>query len=95
MGVNGSGKSTILHALACSYSPYEKGENYKFSYFFTPNPDASWKGSCFTVVNYDLNEKKKVSKKFEKKEIDGLDMLRVLKGMSISWGFLHAFQKLR
>ena len=67
MGVNGSGKSTILHALACSYSPYEKGENYKFSYFFTPNPDASWKGSCFTVVNYDLNEKKKVSKKFEKK----------------------------
>ena len=67
MGVNGSGKSTILHALACSYSPYEKGENYKFSYFFTPNPDASWKGSCFTVVNYDLNEKKKVPKKFEKK----------------------------
>ena len=38
MGVNGSGKSTILHALACSYSPYEKGENYKFSYFFTPIP---------------------------------------------------------
>lgn len=67
MGVNGSGKSTILHALACSYSPYEKGENYKFSYFFTPNPDASWKGSCFTVVNYDLNEKKEVPKKFEKK----------------------------
>ena len=67
MGVNGSGKSTVLHALACSYSPYEKGENYKFSYFFTPNPDASWKGSCFTIVNYDLNEKKEVSKKFEKK----------------------------
>lgn len=67
MGVNGSGKSTILHALACSYSPYEKGEDYKFSYFFTPNPDASWKGSCFTVVNYDLNEKKEVPKKFEKK----------------------------
>ena len=66
MGVNGSGKSTILHALACSYAPYEKGENYKFSYFFTPNPDASWKGSCFTVINYDLNEKRDIVKKYEK-----------------------------
>lgn len=67
MGVNGSGKSTILHALACAYNPYEKGENYKFSYFFTPNPDASWKGSCFTVINYDLNEKKDIPKKYEKR----------------------------
>lgn len=66
MGVNGSGKSTILHALACAYAPYEKGENYKFSYFFTPNPDASWKGSCFTIINYDFNEKKYISKKYEK-----------------------------
>lgn len=66
MGVNGSGKSTILHALACAYTPYEKGENYKFSYFFTPNPHASWKGSCFTVINHDLNEKKDISKKYEK-----------------------------
>lgn len=66
MGVNGSGKSTIIHALACAYAPYEKGENYKFSYFFTPNPDASWKGSCFTVINHDLNEKKDIPKKFEK-----------------------------
>lgn len=68
MGVNGSGKSTILHALACIYAPYQKGENYKFSYFFTPNPDASWNGSCFTVVNYDFNEKKKLFKKYEKKK---------------------------
>lgn len=67
MGVNGSGKSTILHALACAYLPYEKGDDYKFSYFFTPNPDASWNGSCFTVINYDLNEKKDVIKKYEKK----------------------------
>ncbi len=66
MGVNGSGKSTILHALACAYAPYEKGENYKFSYFFTPNPDASWRGSSFTVINYDFNEKKHISKKYEK-----------------------------
>lgn len=68
MGVNGSGKSTILHALACTYTPYQKGEDYKFSYFFTPNPDASWNGSCFTVTNYDINEKKDISKKYEKKK---------------------------
>ncbi len=66
MGVNGSGKSTILHALACIYKPYEKGEDYKFSYFFTPNPDASWAGSCFTTVNYDFSEKKSYLKKYEK-----------------------------
>lgn len=67
MGVNGSGKSTILHALACVYSPHDKGEDYKFSYFFTPNPDASWDGSCFTVINYDYNEDKETPKKYEKK----------------------------
>ncbi|WP_371297730.1 AAA family ATPase [Ruminococcus sp.] len=68
MGVNGAGKSTILHALACAYSPYEKGEDYKFRDFFTPNPDATWKDSCFNVVNYDGNEDKNFSKKFEKKK---------------------------
>lgn len=68
MGVNGSGKSTILHALACAYAPYEKEENYKFSYFFTPNPDASWNGSCFTLINYDVNEKKEILKKYEKQK---------------------------
>ncbi len=68
MGVNGCGKSTILHALACAYTPYEKGEDYKFCYFFTPNPDASWKGSSFTLINYDFNEKKEISKKYEKQE---------------------------
>lgn len=68
MGVNGSGKSTILHALACTYSKYVKGENYKFSYFFTPNPDATWKDSCFTVINYDETEKKEIIKKYQKKK---------------------------
>jgi site-specific DNA-cytosine methylase/ABC-type lipoprotein export system ATPase subunit len=67
MGVNGSGKSTILHALACTYSPYEKGENYRFSYFFTPNPDASWVNSNLTIVNRDFNEGKDHIKKYEKK----------------------------
>lgn len=52
----------------CAYTPYEKGEDYKFCYFFTPNPDASWKGSSFTLINYDFNEKKEISKKYEKQE---------------------------
>ncbi len=68
MGVNGSGKSTILHALACIHSPYEKGEDYKFRDFFTPNPDATWKDSCFTVVSYDENEDKNLIRKFEKRK---------------------------
>ena len=95
MGVNGSGKSTVLHALACSYSPYEKGENYKFSYFLHRIPDASWKGSCFTIVNYDLNEKKEVSKKFEKKGDRWARYDSRLKETSISWEFLRVFQKSR
>lgn len=67
MGVNGSGKSTILHALACVYMPFEKGENYVFSEFFTPTPDANWRGSSFTVVNYDENLGEVTQKKYEKK----------------------------
>ncbi|WP_335033910.1 AAA family ATPase [Nostoc sp.] len=35
MGVNGSGKSTILHALACVYKPISDiDENNKFTMFF-------------------------------------------------------------
>lgn len=33
MGVNGSGKTTVIHALACAFSPEENGYNYKFPYF--------------------------------------------------------------
>ena len=53
MGVNGSGKTTVIHALACAYQPPEggKGENYRFSDFFVPNTDALWQGSEFYVVN--------------------------------------------
>jgi len=57
MGVNGSGKSTIIHALACCFSPEtDWGENWKFSYFFTPNPNASWKNSRFTL-HFNIVEK--------------------------------------
>ena len=47
MGVNGSGKTTVIHALACAYQPPEggKGENHRFPDFFVPNTDALWKGS--------------------------------------------------
>lgn len=66
MGVNGSGKSTIIHALACVYAPYKGGDDYKFRYFFTPNPDASWQGSSFTVVNFDERHKKRISRRYMK-----------------------------
>lgn len=59
MGVNGVGKTTVIHALACVYQPTSngKGENYKFPYFFIPNTDALWSGSEFTIINqYNLKD---------------------------------------
>lgn len=50
MGVNGIGKSTVLHALACAFKPIDDSiVNYKFPQFFPPNPDASWKDSNFKI----------------------------------------------
>lgn len=66
MGVNGSGKSTVLHALACINMPFEDGEDYKFSYFFTPNPDANWKNSKFSITYYDEGLDKKVTRDYRK-----------------------------
>ena len=51
MGVNGSGKTTVIHALACLYQPDGNGENHKFPEFFVPNTDSLWKGSELNVVN--------------------------------------------
>lgn len=67
MGVNGSGKTTVIHALACAYqSPkveevkkVKKGkkedkkyiENYRFPDFFIPNTDSLWQGSEFDIVH--------------------------------------------
>ena len=34
LGINGCGKSTILHALACCYQPLTTGQDHKFSDFF-------------------------------------------------------------
>lgn len=50
MGVNGAGKTTVIHALACLYSPVdEKGTNYRFMNFFIPTNDATWQGSKLTL----------------------------------------------
>ena len=53
MGVNGSGKTTVIHALACVYKPDDggHGENHRFPEFFVPNSDSLWNGSKFHVVN--------------------------------------------
>lgn len=54
MGMNGSGKSTIIHALACCYKPQDKSskENNKFSDFFTPHDENNWQDSGFTAHFY-------------------------------------------
>ncbi|EJO8008611.1 AAA family ATPase [Salmonella enterica] len=54
MGMNGSGKSTIIHALACCYKPRDKTskENNRFSDFFTPHDDNNWRDSGFTAHFY-------------------------------------------
>ena len=52
MGVNGVGKSTILHALACCYRPDNtERKDYKFSEFFLPNTYALWNDSSFTICD--------------------------------------------
>lgn len=66
MGVNGIGKSTILHALACIYSPYQKGDDYQFPFFFTPNPDMSWKNSKFCIDYYDYYNGKNIKREYKK-----------------------------
>ncbi len=50
MGSNCSGKTTILHAIACGFRPLIKTSfDYKFPLFFRPNSDALWQGSNFTL----------------------------------------------
>ena len=51
LGPNGNGKSTVLHALASSFQPEGAGENYKFSNFFLPSPDALWQGSHLVITH--------------------------------------------
>lgn len=72
LGPNGNGKSTILHALACSFEPNDKGENYKFSNFFLPNTDALWNGSSMKITHSFRDDKifhEKVIKEYVKTEV--------------------------
>lgn len=60
-GVNGCGKSTILHALACLYKPIaEGGEKNYFTRFFKKENGVSWKGSkleaFFTINGRNVNK---------------------------------------
>ena len=50
-GKNGSGKSTILHALACIYKPVIDSDrkNFKFPQFFIPTTLDLWNNSEFRV----------------------------------------------
>jgi len=50
-GTNGSGKSTVLHALACLYQPVADStrKNFKFPNFFIPTTLDLWNGSRFTM----------------------------------------------
>ena len=66
MGVNGVGKSTVLHALACMFSPDEKGEDHKWKFFFTPTPDASWQGSQMVLTYFDENTQTENQRKYRK-----------------------------
>ncbi len=67
MGVNCSGKSTILHALACVFQPDEAGQDYKFNFFFTPNTDALWNDSELVVTYLDENTQNTITKEYRKK----------------------------
>lgn len=50
MGTNCSGKTTLLHALACAYKPPDSGGiDYRFPMFFRPSTDSPWTGSECTV----------------------------------------------
>jgi ABC-type lipoprotein export system ATPase subunit len=52
-GANGSGKSSIIHALLALYKPGDQAparRNFKFSEFFLPTTHTRWTGSEFTIV---------------------------------------------
>jgi len=50
MGSNCSGKTTVLHAIACGFRPLRQNDpDYKFPLFFRPNTDALWRESDFTI----------------------------------------------
>lgn len=66
MGVNGSGKSSILHALACCFKPIgasSKPDN-RFKDFFTPHTHSTWTDTHFSLNHSytQVDTKKRTSK---------------------------------
>lgn len=60
-GVNGCGKSTILHALACLYRPCTVyGEQNYFTRFFKRENKVTWSDSNL-VADFTITEKIRVS----------------------------------
>ncbi|MGI2800130.1 AAA family ATPase [Photobacterium damselae] len=53
MGINGSGKSSILHALACCFKPIGSSSNpdNRFPDFFTPHTHSTWTDTHFTLTH--------------------------------------------
>lgn len=53
VGVNGSGKSTIIRALACTFQPRQDiqiaQDDYRLQRFFLPHEGCDWNGSHFEV----------------------------------------------
>jgi predicted ATP-binding protein involved in virulence len=72
LGVNGCGKSTVIHALACCYKPSDQNEaNYRFKGFFIPTTHSVWKGSELTIIHSfrdEKEEKKKILSTFIKRD---------------------------
>ncbi|MCK4622975.1 MAG: AAA family ATPase [Desulfuromonadales bacterium] len=62
LGPNGFGKSTVLHALAATFSPLHTGEGQdkRFVDFFPNTPHGVWMGSVFVVAHkFSLGAEKK------------------------------------
>ena len=74
LGINGCGKSTILHALACCYQPLTNGQDHKFSDFFLPNNFNIWDGSEFQI-HYS----------FKDRDTEKLDNIKVYKKNADRW----------
>lgn len=65
-GINGCGKSTILHALACLYRPHsEIGEKNYFTRFFKRENRVTWIGSKL-YADFTIEGNSELDKKYEK-----------------------------
>lgn len=91
MGINGSGKSTILHALSCVFKPKEKSskENNRFSDFFTPHNQNNWQDSKFSVT-FRSGEIKNNGDKIYFAEIENEEKKDIIYGKDKRWTPVYA-----